>query len=291
MPSSFLWQPELRAQYIVNGEVCSESGLPHSAKNRAFLYGDGFFETIRVINGQAQLLPFHWNRLNASIEAHGMQPASNWDFDVFDRAVKRLISSNSLHLGGRLRLTFFRASGGRYTPTTNEMQWIGEAESLDANAYQLNEKGISVDVYPDMKKLKGPLANFKNLSAMLYVQAGLWAQREGLEDALVTNTHHHIIESTRSNMFLVSNRVLYTPGLDCGPVGGVMRAAIINLAIEEGYKVYECNISPQEMLRADELFLTNAIRGIQWVGRYRTKRYFNSTAKELVGKLNRRLTQ
>ena len=102
-------------------------------------------------------------------------------------------------------------------------------------------------------------------------------------------TSHSIIESTRSNLFLVSNRVLYTPGLDSGPIGGVMRAAVINLALEEGFKVYECNISPGEMLRADELFLTNAVRGIQWVASYRTKRYFNMTSKSLIESLNSRL--
>jgi branched-chain amino acid aminotransferase len=153
----------------------------------------------------------------------------------------------------------------------------------------LNENGLAVDVYPDMKKLNGPLANFKNTSALLYVQASLWAREKELDDALITNTSHSIIESTRSNLFLVSNRVLYTPGLESGPIGGVMRAAVINLALEEGFKVYECNISPGEMLRADELFLTNAVRGIQWVASYRTKRYFNTTSKSLIESLNSRL--
>lgn len=281
------WKPEKRRKFLVNGELCEEAGLPHPTQNRAFQYGDGFFETIRVCYGRAQFLEFHWDRIQASMQGHRINPPANWNFTTFQQDVNALIHANDITDGGRLRISFFRAAGGRYTPVTNELVWIGEIEPLETNSYTLNEKGIAVDVYPDMKKLKGPLANFKNSSAAIYVQAALWAQNQGLEDALVTNTTHNIIESTRSNLFLVSNRVLYTPGLDSGPVGGVMRAAIINLAIAEGYKVYECNISPQEMLRADELFLTNAIRGIQWVARYRTKRYFNSTAKALIGMLNR----
>jgi branched-chain amino acid aminotransferase len=107
-----------------------------------------------------------------------------------------------------------------------------------------------------------------------------------LDDALIQNHLSNIVESSHSNLFLVSNRVLYTPGLDSGPVGGVMRASVINAALRNGYKVYECNITPQEMLRADEMFLTNTIRGIQWVASYKSKRYFHETAKELTQIMN-----
>lgn len=289
MFDSIDWQPEQRAKYIVNGELCDASALPHSVHNRAFQYGDGFFETIRISNGVPQHLDLHWNRVEKSLEAHKIEKPQGWDVNHWQSALELLCQANEVRAGGRLRVSFFRMAGGRYTPQTNALEWIAEVEPLPSNAYALNEHGLSIDVYPDMKKLNGPLANFKNTSALLYVQASLWAKQQELDDALITNTSHSIIESTRSNLFLVSNRVLYTPGLESGPIGGVMRAAVINLALAEGFKVYECNISPGEMLRADELFLTNAIRGIQWVASYRTKRYFNATAKSLIELLNARL--
>ena len=289
MFDSIEWQPERREKYIVNGVLCDASALPHAAHNRAFQYGDGFFETIRVCNGVPQHLDLHWNRVERSLQAHKIDEPSGWDALIWQASLESLCKANEVRAGGRLRVSFFRMAGGRYTPQTNALEWIAEVEPLDSNAYALNEKGLSVDVYPDMKKLNGPLSNFKNTSALLYVQASLWAREKELDDALITNTSHSIIESTRSNLFLVSNRVLYTPGLESGPIGGVMRAAVINLALEEGFKVYECNISPGEMLRADELFLTNAVRGIQWVASYRTKRYFNTTSKSLIELLNVRL--
>ena len=289
MFDSIEWQPERREKYIVNGALCDESALPHAAHNRAFQYGDGFFETIRVCNGIPQHLDLHWNRVEKSLEAHKIEKPIDWSFNSWRASLESLCQANGVEAGGRLRVSFFRMAGGRYTPQTNALEWIAEVEPLDSNAYALNENGLAVDVYPDMKKLNGPLANFKNTSALLYVQASLWAREKELDDALITNTSHSIIESTRSNLFLVSNRVLYTPGLESGPIGGVMRAAVINLALEEGFKVYECNISPGEMLRADELFLTNAVRGIQWVASYRTKRYFNTTSKLLIELLNARL--
>ena len=242
-----------------------------------------------MCNGVPQHVELHWNRVEKSLEAHRIEKPANWDIHSWKTALESLCQANGVDAGGRLRVSFFRMAGGRYTPQTNALEWIAEVEPLDSNAYTLNENGLAVDVYPDMKKLNGPLANFKNTSALLYVQASLWAREKELDDALITNTSHSIIESTRSNLFLVSNRVLYTPGLESGPIGGVMRAAVINLALEEGFKVYECNISPGEMLRADELFLTNAVRGIQWVASYRTKRYFNTTSKSLIESLNSRL--
>ena len=284
------WEPESRERHLVNGTLVEANGLPHALQNRAFQYGDGFFETIRISHGFPQHLPLHWDRISKSLIAHKIDRPNELNLESLRASIVALCNANGIADGGRLRLTFFRTAGGRYTPETNALVWVGEAEPLSSNEYHLNEHGLAVDVYPEMKKLNGPLANFKNTSALLYVQASIWAKEQALDDALITNTTHNIIESTRSNLFLVSNRVLYTPGLESGPVGGVMRAAVINLALEEGFKVYECNISPGEMLRADELFLTNAVRGIQWVASYRTKRYFNATSKSLTALLNERLT-
>lgn len=220
-----------------------------------------------------------------------MNVPQNFNSISFEASLTELIQKKNIQQGGRVRVTFFRDGGGRYTPTSNDVWWVAEAESIDANEFQLNEEGLVVDIYPEMKKTRTPLANFKNLAAQIYVHSGIWAREQELSEALISNERNHIIESTKSNLFLVSNRVLYTPGLDGGPVGGIMRAAVIQVALSHGYKVYECDLTPQELLRADEMFLTNAIRGIQWVTAYRTKRYFSSTAKELVELLNQALVR
>jgi branched-chain amino acid aminotransferase len=96
----------------------------------------------------------------------------------------------------------------------------------------------------------------------------------------------NILETSSCNLFIVSNGVLYTPGLAEGCIAGTMRMQVINLAIQNGIKVYECAILPQHLLAADEIFLTNAIRGINWIGGYRTKRYSNNMSRKLVALLN-----
>mgnify|MGYP006074490757 CR=1 FL=1 len=289
MSDSILWNPEPRAAYLVNGKLVDASGLPNPIENRGFRFADGFFETIRVAHGKAQHVSLHFNRVINSLQAHRIEEPSDFNLESFSAALDQLIASNKLHQGGRIRASFIRDGGGRYTPRSNDLLWIAEGELLDQNEFIINEKGLAVDLFAEMRKPASPLANFKNIAASLYVQASIWAQKNGLDDALISNEQFNVIESSRSNIFLVSNGVLYTSDLDGGPVGGVMRAAIINVALANQYKVYECNLTPQELLRADELFLTNAIMGIQWVSSYRTKRYYNKTAKELTQLINANL--
>lgn len=275
-----------RELFLVNGEVVDAGALPHPLRNRGFQYADGFFETIRVAHGIPQHLDLHFGRIQDSCRAYRMIIPGHWSVAWFRERLLALCAANRVELGGRIRLSFFRAGGGRYTPEHDDVFWVGEATGLMDAEFVLNEQGLRVDIYPDMKKTPDHLANFKNLASTLYVQSALWARERNFDEALIQNTHNRIIESTRSNLFLVSNSVLYTSSLEGGPTGGVMRAAVARLAAANGYKVYEYDLSPQELLRADEMFLTNAIRGIQWVSSYRTKRYFSTTAQKLTALLN-----
>lgn len=260
--------------------------MPFSHFNRGFLYSDGFFETVRICNGIPQHLSLHWNRISSSLRAHRMENKQGLTEKQLGQRLQELCERNAIKQGGRVRITIFRNGGGRYRPESNEMAWIATAEPLQDNLLISEEKGLNVDLYSGMQKQVNPLSNFKNLSSNLYIQAALWAEEEGLDDALIQNEACDVIESSHSNLFLVSNGALYTPGLDSGPVGGIMRASTINLALRQGYKVYECNITPKEMMAADEMFLTNTIRGIQWIARFKDRRYFHTTSKELLKLMN-----
>jgi branched-subunit amino acid aminotransferase/4-amino-4-deoxychorismate lyase len=116
--------------------------------------------------------------------------------------------------------------------------------------------------------------------------ASLFAKEKSIDNALITNDKDVIIEAANSNIFIVSNGVLYTPPLEDGCLGGIMRMEVINAALRHDIKVYETSLRPQNLLVADELFLTNAIQGIQWVSSYRQKRYYNSLSQKLTRLLN-----
>ena len=157
---------------------------------------------------------------------------------------------------------------------------------VDSNLFVLNPEGKNIDMYPDMRKQYTKLSPFKTLNTQIYVMASVWAKKQGLDDALIQNDQLAIIEASSSNLFIVSNGVLYTPAVTDGCLGGVMRMNIINLAIAHNYKVYECRLTPQNLLVADEIFLTNSICGLQWISSYKTKRYFNTVTKKLTDLLN-----
>jgi branched-chain amino acid aminotransferase len=150
----------------------------------------------------------------------------------------------------------------------------------------LNQKGLIVDLFVDFKKSPSPLASIKSANSAIYVMAGVYKTQHQLDDCVLLNDRSQIIESISSNIFAVKNGVLYTPPVSDGCVNGVMRRKVIEIAQANKIAVYENSITQSVLLGADELFLTNTIKGIQWVVAYKQKRYFNNTSKKLVEKLN-----
>ncbi len=268
-----------RGEYVLRNQAVIQ------VDDRAHRFADGFFESIRIINGKAQFLENHFARVDATIKALKIQP-SDFSFDLLSQHINGLLQRNEIFEGGRMRITFFRKAKGFYLPKGNDLDYFIEVEALPNNLFELNETGKIIDIYTEVKKDPNKYAGFKTLNAQLYVMASIFAEEKNWDDALIQNTKQAIIESTNSNLFLVSNGVFYTPSLTDGCIGGTMRMQIINLAVQSKLKVYECTMTPQTLLSADEVFLTNAIKGIEWVASYRTKPYQNGSSRKLLELLN-----
>ena len=280
-------------QYLYNGQRTDPSSIPNGYNSRAFLYADGFFESMLIVNNTIPLFDLHYGRISASLSAYKITAKENMESSVLQEHILSLANSSGLSNSARIRLTIFRSNkgGGKFTPSSNEADWIAHIERNETEGFQLNEKGITISIFEDLKKSPCRFSMFKNIHSQIYIQAAIYAQEKNIGDVLILNSNDKIIEATSSNIFLVSGGDLYTPKLSSGPVGGVMRAAIINLAIGLDIKVFECNLTPQELLKADEVFLTNAVQGIKWVSSYRTKRYFNKTANKLLDALNASISE
>ena len=276
----------MHRKYLYNSEIVDEHNLPNGFESRGFLYADGFFETIRCIKGSIPLFHLHYSRISASSIAYKMDIPQWMEEDSLKSLLENLYIQSNLSGDARIRLTIYRSGAGRFTPTSNEATAVASIEHIDGNGFEINDKGIAIGLYQDQTKTPSRISNFKNLHSQIYVQAGNYATEQGLGDVLIINNFNQLIEATSSNIFLVLDGALHTPKLEAGPVGGVMRAAIINLALKLGVKVYECNLEAHELIKADEVFLTNALKGIQWVASFRTKRYFNKTANMLLNEFN-----
>lgn len=272
---------------IVNGELVPSGQAAISLDNRAFHYADGLFESIRVVNGKACFLDAHWTRLVEGMKVLRIEQPKNLDEHSLVSYITRLVEECELP-NARVRLTVFRDSHGYFRPRSHQGGFTLELKPVSSPNFILNHQGLTVDLYPEMRKAVNMLSVHKTLNCQLYVMASLWSMERGLDDCLLQNDRGNIIESSSGNIFIVSNGVLYTPSLSDGCIGGVMRMQIINLAIANGIKVYECSLNPQNLLAADELFFTNASRGPQWVSGYRTKRYTHRMALHLVDLLVKR---
>lgn len=250
------------------------------------MYGDGLFESVRIKNGQPMFIEAHIARMLEAATALKMEVPGHYTVDYFRKQVLELIAKNDIRAGAKCRITLFRNPGGTYVPDDNGVGYVIETYPYAANEYTLNEEGFQVEIYPELRKPVNKLAIYKSCNSLLYIMAGIYARQHKFDDALIVNDKGHIIESSNSNLFIVCNGVLYTPALSDGCLAGVMRMQVINIALANKLKVYECSLTPQNLLVADEVFLTNAIRGLQWVGSYKMKRYYNKLIRELVQKLN-----
>ncbi len=269
-----------------NGTILSNDAPTIHPGNRGHLYGDGVFESIRLINGKPLNMENHVKRMLDGAKVIKMRTPSYYTTEFFEAKILELCQRSGILEGGRCRLSLDRVSGGSYLPESNECNYYIEVYPYDVNHFELNAKGIEVDIYQDIKLQKNFLSNYKTKSGLTYVMAALSAQEKGLDDLFLINDKGNILETSSCNIFIVSNGVLYTPGLDEACLAGTMRMQIINLALANGIKVYECVILPQHVLAADEILITNAIRGINWIGGYRTKRFHNNMARKLVVLLN-----
>lgn len=256
------------------------------ATNRGFKFGDGLFESMRMCNGKLQLADEHADRLKAGMKALKMDGYNLLDAYFLRQKTAELQRKNKLQGNLRFRLSIYRDGDGLYTPTSNKTGYLLEVSTLDQINYELNQKGLIIDVYDEIPKAVNKLSNYKTSNALLYVMAGLFQKHHRLDEALLLNQNGFLCESTSSNIFVVYQKQIYTPALSEGCVAGVMRTNIIRLARMENLQIIEAQINPEILNEAEEVFLTNATGGIRWVMGYGRKRYFNEVAKNLSLKLN-----
>ncbi len=272
---------------LYNGEYhfCDDFGL--SYKNRPFCYGDGLFETMHANGTEIQFFDDHLTRLQYGMDILKMKIPSKIESGQIEKEIIKLLHKNKLYQGVRIRLSVFRNEGGKYTPTDNSVSYLVETEYIKNAHYELNKKGIVIDIFNDIKKPINPFANIKSSNSLLFVMAGIYAKEKNLGDCILLNGKSNIIEGISSNIFLIKGDAISTPPLKDGPVAGVMRKQILKIADSHSLNVkFETSLNETDLLNADEIFFTNSISGIRWVLAYKNKRYFNHIARQFIDKLN-----
>jgi branched-chain amino acid aminotransferase len=278
-----------KQNYIwINGEFTRNDQPVLNIHNRSFAYGDGFFETIHSYGTEPMYLELHLTRIYRSLSILGMEQPSFLTKEFLAKEITRLLNKNRIFGSARIRITIFRNEGGLYTPSDNRISLVIQSAIIPQNFYPLNPKGLVVDLYSEIRKPINILSSIKSCNALIYVMAGQYKQQQKLDDCLLINDQNRIIEAISSNIFVVKGNIILTPSIEEGCVAGVMRKVVIDLAKRNGFKVIDnAVIEADKLLEADEVFLTNAISGIQWVVGLRHKRYFGIVSKKLSLELNK----
>jgi branched-chain amino acid aminotransferase len=269
-----------------NGEIVPADSKLLTVANRSFKYGDGLFESMRMLKGELKFADQHADRLQRGMKALKMDGYSQMDaYFLKDKAEQLAVRNKAKH--GRLRLTVYRDSGGFYAPSQNKVGYCLEFIPADEPRYFLNEKGLIVDVFTELPKPINYLSNIKTCNSLTYVMAGLYKNQNNLDEVFLVNQNGFLCEASSSNVFVWYQDHLYTPALSEGCVEGVMRKVVIDIAKNNNIPVTEAQINPEILYEADEVFLTNASKGIQGVMGYGIRRYFSKISKQLMDELNK----
>jgi branched-chain amino acid aminotransferase len=256
-------------------------------ENRSFLYGDGVFETVKIVNGKILFLEDHYFRLMASMRVVRMEIPMNFTMEFFEEQILSLVKRNNLVQSSRARITMFRNDGGYYLPVTNDVSYLIHATALEEMSYTINTNTYEVDLFKDFYITKQLLSSIKSTNKLLNVTASIYASENGLDNCILLNDTKNVVEAIQGNIFMLVGNKLITPPVSEGCLNGVMRKQVLALAKKlPELTVVEEIISPFDLQKADQLFLTNVIKGIQPITKYRKKEFTTTLAQELTTLLN-----
>lgn len=267
--------------------VIQDSDLQLTVSNRSFLYGDGVFETLKIVNNKILFFEDHYFRLMASMRIVRMEIPMTFTMEYLEEQILKLVEVLAIKDAARVRFTVFRNQGGFYLPNDNSISFVIQASELENIRYKISKIQFEVDLYKDFIVARQLLSTLKTANKITHVTASIFAKENQLDSALLINETKNVIEAANGNLFMLMGNKLITPPISEGCLNGIMRKQIITLAKQiDSVEVIEAAISPFDLQKADELFITNVIVGIQPITKYRKKEFEVRLANQLLEKLN-----
>ncbi len=240
----------------LNGSLMPRSQASISVMDYGFLYGFGLFETMRAYGGQVFRLDSHLSRLARSAEILGLPLRAQ----ELKGAVRDTIQANKLS-EARIRITISIGEGGMVPdPSTcnkpTVLILVGHYQPYPEQVYQ---KGFRAVVSSIRRNSQSPLSRLKSANYLESILAKQEAKAAGVEEALCLNEKGLLAEASMSNIFLVTDGALRTPGQDSGILPGITRETILELDSQLGINTLEQDIRLDELFHAQEAFLTNSL--------------------------------
>lgn len=261
----YIWRMQSAAHLLYNGQLLGADAGFISPDMRGFKFGDGCFETMKVVAGQLLLAEFHFERLLEALDSLGFVLPEYYTPAWLHGQVQQLIVANGHREAARVRITVFRGNGGVYGAIDSFPHTVVQSWALHQSGWQ--EKGLHVDICREVVKAADRFSHIKSSNYLCYVLAARWAQERQLDEALVLNQWGRVADATIANVFVMHDGIVKTPAPEEGCIGGVMRRYLLAAMRATGWEVQEAQITEEILAGATEVFLTNAISGIRWVER------------------------
>ncbi|MGB1308454.1 MAG: aminotransferase class IV [Oceanihabitans sp.] len=270
-----------------NGNISNETKVL-AFNNRGFNYGDALFETIKVSHGKILFWEDHYFRLMASMRIMRMEIPMEFTLEFLEAQIQQTLIANNLEKkAARVKLMVNRVSGGFYFPENNDVEYLIQAAALNEDLYKETNAIYVVDLFKDYYVSPSLLSTLKTNNKALQVIGSIYAKENNLNNCLVLNTNKQVIEALNGNLFLVKGKTIKTPPLNDGCLKGIMRKQLMEIIeLLPDYTLEESSISAFELQKADELFISNVMVGVQPITNYRKKSYTNTVATALIKKLN-----
>ncbi len=269
------------SQYLIyNGKIHSPDELLISANNRSFRYGDGFFETMNMIDGNIVLQDFHFERLFSSLQKMQFDKPDFFTENYVLQQIQKLVQINNHQNLSRIRLMIFRSDGNLYDVENNQPNFLIQTWNIESFP-SYNTQGFIVDIYKEARKTADAFSGIKSNNYLPYAMAALWSRKNHLDDALIINCNNRVAEATTSNLFLVKDNIVRTPALTEGCIAGVTRRYLLTCMQANEIQCEETELTIEDIAEADEMFFTNAGFYIQYAKQCGDKTYTNTTSKSL----------
>ena len=271
-----------------NGDIINEKEFYITHNNRYLLYGDGFFETIKILNGKPKFWNDHYFRIMGSLCMLRMPIPSYFNSTFILKNIDNLlISNNLLNTSCRLRILFFRNSKGLYLPKSNDFSFVITTDQINGNEYIINNAGLKVGLFNQYKLGTCELNNLKSTNRMINVLASIYYNENDLDDSILMNEKNNIVEFTSGNLFLILEGKIITPPLNSGCINGILRKKIIEFEVLFNMKIEEHVVKIKDLFNAQELCATNVIFGIKWISSFKNKSYDNHYSSLILEKINK----
>jgi branched-chain amino acid aminotransferase len=273
-----------------NGKILAANTSTIGPENRGVRYGDGLFETIKMKEGKLLFEDDHFARLWKGLKVLQFDLPKHFTPESLQEQIVAVAKKNDHMKSARIRLNVFRGDGSLYDAVNLSPNYFIQTWALLENSGELNNNGLVMGIYPDAKKTYDILSNLKHNNYLPYLMGALHAKKEKWNDAIILNSAGRICDTTIANIFIIKDEVIYTPSLTEACVAGVMRNYIIRNSKSTGFELIEKELTQEDVLNADEVFITNTIRNIQWIQSINNKTYSNTVIKKICAALLPALT-